>query len=338
MTDDTEPPPKFEPGTKINKLKIIQYIDSGGCGDIYSVQDIETNEVFAIKTENLNTKQPVLNTEIYILKRIQGANYFPKLISIGSYSDFQYFEMELLGPSISKMRRILPHKKYTPFSILRLSYEMLVCIEELHKFGFIHRDIKPGNFLIRPNRMNPICLIDFGLSSSYIDQETGRHIIYRENAGFVGTCRYASLNVHYEIEVSRRDDLISWFYSILEIANGYVPWPGSTDRKKTEEIKREITPEELCKNLPDEYISIYNYLIKIRFEEEPDYDFIKKQLINALNGYDFPSFRFDWEFLKPEKIEKISPGFPLDMGDEPSTPDYNTALSGEAGCKCCNIS
>ena len=52
MTDETESPAKFEPGTKINKLKIIQYIDSGGCGDIYSVQDIETNEVFAIKTEN----------------------------------------------------------------------------------------------------------------------------------------------------------------------------------------------------------------------------------------------------------------------------------------------
>ena len=337
MTLNTESTPKFEPGTKFNTFEIVRHIDSGGYGDIYSIRDIQTNESFALKVEFHQAKQPVLDIELSILKEIQGVNYFPRLISYGETDLIKYIAMELLGPSISKVRRQLPNKRYTAFSVLRLGYEMLVCIEEMHKRGFIHRDIKPGNFLIRPNRLFPLCLIDFGLSSSYIDQETNRHITYKKDVGFVGTFRYASLNVHKEVEVSRRDDLISWFYSILELANGSLPWPGSQDRAKTEEIKKKMTPEELCEDLPDEFIDIYNYLMRIKFEEEPDYRLIKEYLVSALNNYEFTTFRFDWEHLKHSKLKKISPDVSLDMGDEPSKPDYNIPISVEGNCKCCNI-
>lgn len=337
MTLATENPQKFEPGTKFNTFEIIRHIDSGGYGDIYSVRDIQTNELFALKVELHEAKQPVLHIEISILKQIQGDDCFPRLISYGETDLFKYIAMELLGPSISKLRRQLPNKRYTAFSVLRLAYEMLVCIEEMHKLGFIHRDIKPGNFLIRPNRLSPLCLIDFGLSSSYIDPETKKHIAYKEDVGFVGTFRYASLNVHKEVEVSRRDDLISWFYSVLELANSSLPWPGSQDRQKTEQIKKAMTPEQLCENMPEEFLIIYNYLQKIRFDEEPNYNFIKEYIVIALNSYEFTSFRFDWEFLKPSKLERISPDINLNMGEEPSTPDYNIILPAESGCHCCNI-
>ena len=38
----------------------------------------------------------------------------------------------------------------------------------------------------------------------------GNHIPFDNEAGFTGTCRYASVYAHDSFELSRRDDLISW--------------------------------------------------------------------------------------------------------------------------------
>lgn len=327
--------PILEPGTKIDTFEIVENIGSGGYGDIYSAKDSLSNEIFAIKIEFSNAPQKFLKMETLAMKCIQGTNYFPKLIAYGKTSNLRYLVMELLGPSISKMRRSLPYKKYTSYSILRLSYEMLICIWEFHQRGLIHRDIKPGNFLIRSSREYPLCLIDFGLSTSYFQPNSTKHIPFRTQVGFTGTCRYASLNAHYENELSRRDDLISWFFTVIEIAEGNVPWPGSADREKTELLKKTTTAEQLCAGLPIEYVEIYQYLLRIQFDEEPDYDLIINKIVRAIKRHEFVSFKYDWEFLKPQTINEIS-SIPLDMGSEPDSACYNIPVSTTC-TSCCLI-
>lgn len=46
----------------------------------------------------------------------------------------------------------------------------------------------------------------------------------RPKAGWRGTTRYGSLNAHHRRDLSRRDDLESWLYVIIELTKGALPW------------------------------------------------------------------------------------------------------------------
>jgi casein kinase I family protein HRR25 len=83
-------------------------------------------------------------------------------------------------------------------------------IEYIHSRNFIHRDIKPDDFLMGiGKRGNQVNVIDFGLAKKYRDPKTHLHIPYRENKNLNGTARYTSINTHLGVEQARRDDLES---------------------------------------------------------------------------------------------------------------------------------
>lgn len=77
-------------------------------------------------------------------------------------------------------------------------------IEYIHSKNFIHRDVKPDNFLMGLGKKgNLVYIIDFGLAKKYRDARTHQHIPYRENKNLTGTARYASINTHLGIGEQR---------------------------------------------------------------------------------------------------------------------------------------
>lgn len=98
---------------------------------------------------------------------------------------------------------------------------MIARVEYMHQQNFLHRDMKPDNFLIGiNNKKNLVYIIDFGLSKRYRDTKTGEHIPYRDGKSLTGTARYASVNTHIGVEQSRRDDLESIGYILLYFLKG----------------------------------------------------------------------------------------------------------------------
>lgn len=72
-----------------------------------------------------------------------------------------------------------------------------------------------------------VYLIDFGLSKKFVDFE-GNHIQESKARHFVGTAGFSSLNSHFLIEQTRRDDLEGLAYSLLYMRGGRLPWHNIT--------------------------------------------------------------------------------------------------------------
>ncbi|XP_061343456.1 casein kinase 1-like protein 7 isoform X3 [Gastrolobium bilobum] len=287
------------------KFKLGRKIGSGSFGELYIAVNVQTGEEVAVKLEPVKTKHPQLHYESKLYMLLQGGTGIPHLKWFGVEGDYNVMAIDLLGPSLEDLFNYC-NRKLTLKTVLMLADQLINRVEYMHSRGFLHRDIKPDNFLMGLGRKaNQVYVIDYGLAKKYRDLQTHRHIPYRENKNLTGTARYASVNTHLGVEQSRRDDLESLGYVLMYFLRGSLPWQGlkaGTKKQKYDKIseKKMSTPiEVLCKSYPSEFVSYFHYCRSLRFEDKPDYSYLKRLFRDLFirEGYQF-DYVFDWTILK----------------------------------------
>lgn len=291
------------------KFKLGRKIGSGSFGEIYLGVNIQSGEEVGIKLESVKTKHPQLHYESKLYMLLQGGTGIPHLKWFGVEGEYNVMVIDLLGPSLEDLFNYC-NRKFTLKTVLMLADQLINRVEYMHSRGFLHRDIKPDNFLMGlGRRANQVYIIDYGLGKKYRDLQTHKHIPYRENKNLTGTARYASVNTHLGVEQSRRDDLESLGYVLMYFLRGSLPWQGlkaGTKKQKYDKIseKKMLTPVEvLCKSYPSEFVSYFHYCRSLRFEDKPDYSYLKRLFRDLFirEGYQF-DYVFDWTVLKYPQI------------------------------------
>jgi casein kinase 1 len=218
--------------------------------------------------------------------------------------------IDLLGPNLEDLFDMCS-RKFSIKTVCMAAKQMVSRIQAVHDKSLIYRDIKPDNFLIgvpATKNANIIHLIDFGMAKHYRDPKSKVHIPYRERKSLSGTARYMSINTHLGREQSRRDDLESLGHVFMYFLRGGLPWQGlraATNKQKYEKIgekKQNTAISELCEGFPEEFAIYMNYVRKLGFEENPDYDFLRELFSKILKTTgDQDDGIYDWMLLNNGK-------------------------------------
>ena len=154
-------------------------------------------------------------------KTLAGGVGVPFVRWFGTECDYNAMVLDLLGPSLEDLFNFC-NRKFSLKTVLLLADQLvrfnmfatfpaltrpttpqISRIEYIHSRNFIHRDIKPDNFVMGIGRRgNQVNVIDFGLAKKFRDPKTHLHIPYRENKNLTGTARYTSVNTHLGVGMS----------------------------------------------------------------------------------------------------------------------------------------
>jgi casein kinase 1 len=283
------------------RYQFVKMVGEGSFGQIYEGVDVFSNAPVAIKTEQMNADFPQLRHEYRVYRRVQGGKGIPEVMWYGTEGQRRIMVMEMLGKSLEDLFQERD-RRLSLKTVLMLAEQMMTRIEWVHSKRYVHRDLKPENFLMpgtnlygddfsstASNASNAstyetkvVHLIDFGLSKRYRSDTDGRHIPYKEGASLTGTPRYASVAAHEGTEQGRRDDMVSLGYIWIYFLKGRLPWQGVDEKnekrrfKKILDIKRATSVEELCSDVPPEFLAYFRHCADLGFEDRPDYSGMRR--------------------------------------------------------------
>lgn len=321
----------YSKGVVIAKdYRIKRKIGEGQFAEVYEVEEISTNQCvgfntclfvkrtmprprlifirfslqLALKIEKSGDAR-TLKQEIRVIKHMQGCRHFPSLRHNGLEDGKAFAVLDLFGHNLAEVKKLNGPGVLPLFVTKHICLLLLNALETFHSNGYIHRDIKPANFIAERNASTQTpeivewYLIDFGLARKYREDD-GSIIPERPDASFRGSTTYASIHSHDEKDLSRRDDLWSWFYIIIELTIGSLPWR-TTARIDTPtestgahaanngckgsvaEIKRDCILRPLLlfgglSRYPSALVEMHEYLCGLTFESAPEYARLRELL------------------------------------------------------------
>lgn len=259
-----------------NKYKIFENIGAGSFGSIFKGENIRTGEKVAIKVEPISSNLKLLKNESSIYHYLNGLQGIPNVKWFGKDIINYYMVINLLGKSLENLVR--ERGRFNLRLTLKIGIKMLTLLKSIHDKGLVHRDIKPDNFLFGLDNYQNIYIIDFGFCKRYLKDDV--HIPIRKTNSLIGSINYASLHAHNRDELSRRDDLESFYNVLLYLLSGSLPWNNLSNELDIAMYKRE---QILVHNQPLVLRELIEYIRQMKFEENPNYYLIIRNFTEELD-------------------------------------------------------
>ncbi|VDP12315.1 unnamed protein product [Onchocerca flexuosa] len=273
---------------------------------IFIVVRRSDNRYLAVKVEEVSNKRQTrsakqcnkeemnnLEHEYAVYRNLRGRGV-PYVRWFGTTDGYKAMVMDLMGPALEELF-IYCDRQFSLKTVLMLADQMLDRIQCMHDAGYVHGDLTPDSFVMGIEKnIAKVYLVNMKFASKYIKiHKSRKHIPYEENIDFFGSLCFASLNRHLRTVASRRDDIESCIYIILYFLKGNLPWQMyGNSNEQVLEIKTSISIENLCHGLPVQFSMVLNYCRALKFEDEPDYLFIRNLFRNLFKSLGYETKRF----------------------------------------------
>lgn len=244
-------------GGRIGKYDILELVGEGGMGKVYKAFEPTLNRWVAIKVLAEEFRN---NSEV--VKRFQKEAQLtsqlvhPNVVTILQYgqdeaSGLLYIVSEFLfGKDLEEELALKqPNGKNKPLPPLEferignIMSQVLSALSEAHRFGIIHRDIKPGNIFLLDNPKDFVKVLDFGLVK--IVEDVGRFEcqgMTQEGTTFGSPMYMSPEQVRGGKRIDHRTDIYSAGVVLYEMVAGRPPFMGETAQETMYKHVQESVP------------------------------------------------------------------------------------------------
>jgi serine/threonine protein kinase/tetratricopeptide (TPR) repeat protein len=220
-------------GQTIGHYQVVEEIGRGGMGVVYKALDTKLSRPVAIKSLKADDAQDETAKKRFLREAMTVAQldhpYICKVYEILEHAGQTYIVLEFVrGRSLSDViadpAQVLPLEKALDFG-----REVAEALEEAHKHGIIHRDIKPNNIMLLES--GHIKVLDFGLAKALptlSDSSETTSANLTKAGQVVGTLGYMSPEQITGRPADARSDIFALGVVLFEMVAGRRPFSGDT--------------------------------------------------------------------------------------------------------------
>lgn len=219
-------PTDLQPGDIIGEGYVIEHLlGGGGMGQVYLARDPRLDRLVAVKllhaeVATTDEADARFRREARALSRVLHPNVVG-IHAFGRRDDTWYLVMEYVEGSSLEARL---EKGPLPLrEVLAIARQVASGLQEAHALGIVHRDVKPGNILLRPlasgGTLAKVC--DFGLARQFNEQKA---TAVTQEATILGTPAYMSPEQIQAQPVDGRSDLYSLAIMVFQMVTGMLPY------------------------------------------------------------------------------------------------------------------
>jgi len=206
------------------RYRVLEELGQGSMGIVYKAHDPNLDLILAVKVLRPECLQGETLVKRFLAEaRVLGRLDHPNIVRVYNVDEDQgtvYIAMEFLeGEGLNDLAK---RKRLSPEEIADLGAKIAEGLGYAHSKGIVHRDVKPGNILVRSDGKPKIT--DFGIARI---EDTAEHL--RTQAGEVlGTPAYMSPEQVLSEPVDGRSDIFSLGIILYELCAGERPFRGDS--------------------------------------------------------------------------------------------------------------
>jgi serine/threonine protein kinase len=232
----------------IRGYRCVRRLAAGALTDLYVGESERAGTLVALKVarDRQDEDEPVdvfgrFLQEYELVQRIQAASV-ARVYDLGISDDHAWLVMEYFP--LGDLRRRMRAAALSPREALLMAIEVARALEGVHAAGVLHRDLKPGNVMLRAD--GTIALIDFGLS-----KDTALTVDATDGGTIFGTPHYMSPEQGHAEPIDVRSDLYSLGVMLYEMLTGEKPYRAENPMAIVYKHRKEPVPQ-----LPERFAAL----------------------------------------------------------------------------------